>query len=505
MSIVEWCLAYWDVGVHSRKDLHGGGSCCQPELVLLVYGVWLLPLMQGRINVCSFMSLLPETHFRCDTAHHPKGVNDLFDVTINWQENTGGGRDTPMPCTPADMGGNANNPSQTTVSQAPKETTTRKTGVNDSTTPFPKATSGAFPNMPTTTHQDCSTPVTQKVKNEWHVYLAAGEDTDHNSIYTPPSHGLMTSTCRTRGIVEVTSATDQPYLTDAKQTRGKSSERSLSLKEQEEGYWFMYSIKHGGQQIQIWAYAHRKVLTFLKEHANNPHPTLDKIAPIYIGWVEKAARLYWQKKDEQKPLTRNSAQNSSDTISDFLSSAGQHTPTAVATPMATDIKPIPLPITGNIGGEIPSSIRTKNLLSIPGDPVTTAFFELNTPKRPDKTHEAFERCCAAVTRLVTNPASAPWLTSLGATVMTWTSGFWTLQADHGVTGGRSCLYMWALVGRTWLQLHGGGELRLPCCTMSIISETDNGACLQLPDLGVWGCVVVDYQTSILHVFHNYLY
>ena len=32
----------------------------------------------------------------------------------------------------------------------------------------------------------------------------------------------------------------------------------------------------------------------------------------------------------------------------------------------------------------------------------------------------------------------------------------------------------------------GGELHLPCCTMSIISETDNGACLQQPDLGAWG-------------------
>ena len=74
--------------------------------------------------------------------------------------------ETPTPHMLADMGGNANNPSQTTVLQAPKETTTRKRGVNESTTPFPKATSGAFPNMPTTGQQDHSTPATQKVKNE---------------------------------------------------------------------------------------------------------------------------------------------------------------------------------------------------------------------------------------------------------------------------------------------------------------------------------------------------
>ena len=72
-------------------------------------------------------------------------------------------------------------------------------------------------------------------------------------------------------------------------------------------------------------------------------------------------------------------------------------------------------------------------------------------------------------------------------------------------GGRSCLYAWALVGQTWLQLHRGGELCLPHCTVSIISETDNEACLQRLDLGAWGCVVADYQTSILPVFHNYLY
>ena len=51
----------------------------------------------------------------------------------------------------------------------------------------------------------------------------------------------------------------------------------------------------------------------------------------------------------------------------------------------------------------------------------------------------------------------------------------------------------------------GGELCLPRYTVSVISEMDNGACLQQPDLGAWGCVVVDYQISILHVFHNYLY
>ena len=65
---------------------------------------------------------------------------------------------------------------------------------------------------------------------------------------------------------------------------------------------------------------------------------------------------------------------------------------------------------------------------------------------------------------------------------------WMLWVGHRAMGGGSCLYMGALVGQTWLQLHGGGELHLPRCTMSIISEMDNGACLQRLDLGAWGCV-----------------
>ena len=63
---------------------------------------------------------------------------------------------------------------------------------------------------------------------------------------------------------------------------------------------------------------------------------------------------------------------------------------------------------------------------------------------------------------------------------------WTLQVGRMATKGGSHLYAWTQVGWTWLQLHGVGELRLPHCNMSVISETDNGAHLQWPYLGVWG-------------------
>ena len=49
--------------MHNRKDLHGRGSCCQPELVPLVYGVCLLPLMQGRIDV------VPCATFHCSERY----------------------------------------------------------------------------------------------------------------------------------------------------------------------------------------------------------------------------------------------------------------------------------------------------------------------------------------------------------------------------------------------------------------------------------------------------
>ena len=60
---------------------------------------------------------------------------------------------------------------------------------------------------------------------------------------------------------------------------------------------------------------------------------------------------------------------------------------------------------------------------------------------------------------------------------------WTLWAGHVATRGGSHLYVQMQVRQTWLQLHGVGELHLPCCTVSVISETDNGAHLLWLDLG----------------------
>jgi hypothetical protein len=178
----------------------------------------------------------------------------------------------------------------------------------------------------------------------------------------------------------------------------------------------MYGVKHGSQWAQIHEYTHRKALTFLKDPMNKPHPTPEEVSPIYIGWVEKAARLYQQKKDEWKPSAHTSTQNLSDTVSDFLSSVGQHTPTTVTSPTAMDIKCVPPPIPGNVGVTFATPFDAgKDSLKGDGDLVTTAFLELNTPKRPDETHKAFERQCAAVQRLLANPASAPWLTLIGAT------------------------------------------------------------------------------------------
>ena len=73
----------------------------------------------------------------------------------------------------------------------------------------------------------------------------------------------------------------------------------------------------------------------------------------------------------------------------------------------------------------------------------------------------------------------------GHNVTTWTSA--VLDATSG-----SCLYAWMQVRWTWLQLHGVGELCLPHCNVSVISEMNNGAHLQRPDLGAWG--VVNYMS-----------
>jgi hypothetical protein len=114
----------------------------------------------------------------------------------------------------------------------------------------------------------------------------------------------------------------------------------------------LYGIKHEAQRAQLWDYAHRKALTFLWDNMGKTNPTQKEITPIYVGWLDKAAKLYWQKKDKQE----SSAHTSTSTISDFLSSAGeQPTPTAKDYPPPTDVKrvPPPTPRVGNTNNSRP--------------------------------------------------------------------------------------------------------------------------------------------------------
>ena len=215
-----------------------------------------------------------------------------------------------MPFLLTGLGGRIDNLPQPTAPQELEDNSIQKKGVNESTTPLPRTTGGVVPNTPTVSQQDSNTAANQKGRNEHHIYLTTGEDTNHQSVYTPPSQGSITSTHKLKSRTEAMSAMDQPYSTDTRwATQSKSLERPLSIEEQEEGYWFMYGVKHGSQQAQIHDYAHRKALTFLKDHMNKPHPTPEEVSPIYIGWVEKASQLYQQKKDEWKPSAQTSTQH----------------------------------------------------------------------------------------------------------------------------------------------------------------------------------------------------
>jgi hypothetical protein len=237
---------------------------------------------------------------------------------------------------PIETGGFANKPPQTTIPRVSKGTYTRKSGVGDPATPFPKVTGGMFSDTATTKLLDCGVTASHKPKSKPQIYLAAGDDTDQNLTYAPPSRGSMTSAHRVK--VVMTSATDQPYSTDAERAvQGKNPEGALFLEEQEEGYWFTYGVKHEAWKTQLRDYALKKTLAFLRNNLNKPNPTQKEVIPIYIGWLEKAARLYQQKKDEQA----SSARNSASTISDFLSSV-EDCPTPTASHLIpTDIKWIP--------------------------------------------------------------------------------------------------------------------------------------------------------------------
>jgi hypothetical protein len=99
------------------------------------------------------------------------------------------------------------------------------------------------------------------------------------------------------------------------------------------------------------------------------NPTQKEITPIYVGWLDKATKLYRQKKDKRE----SSARTSTSTISDFLLSVGeQPTPTTKDYPPPTDVKrvPPPTPMVGNTN--IPTEITA--------DPINAAFWNLNTPK-----------------------------------------------------------------------------------------------------------------------------
>jgi hypothetical protein len=136
-------------------------------------------------------------------APNPKEATDATSIKIHLREH--------IVHTLTEMGGSTNNPPQNTAPRVHKGTTPRSEGVKEPTTPLPRTTSSTSPDMVTIKPQDCNITTSSNPRVEPHMYLASGEDTDQNLIYTPHSRRSMILTRRAKA------TTDQPYSMEVEQ------------------------------------------------------------------------------------------------------------------------------------------------------------------------------------------------------------------------------------------------------------------------------------------------
>jgi hypothetical protein len=129
-----------------------------------------------------------------------------------------------------------------------------------------------------------------------------------------------------------------------------------------------------------------------------------------------AVGAYHQRKDEMK----HSSQHSSSTVSKFLPLTREDiTPPITDTCRMGDTKVIPPPTQGKehtVVTRPPTKEEEADVpMPIPYDLIIPAMWNLQIPKQPSETLDEFGKCCATMTRLMSDPRTAALLSTMAAT------------------------------------------------------------------------------------------
>jgi hypothetical protein len=168
--------------------------------------------------------------------------------------------------------------------------------------PMTRITSSTTSETATVKPQIHVTPALRKLANEKRAYLASGEESNKNSVYTPQNHGSKTPSHGSPSRTEMTPATDEPKSTDIGYTapRHKCSEVTMSLEDREDCCWAKYRVQCEVRWAQIQEHTHIKAMTFLSHDMNDHNPTQEDVTPVYLAMLYKAAKAYCQKKDKRE-------------------------------------------------------------------------------------------------------------------------------------------------------------------------------------------------------------
>src|SRR5882757_11583846 len=174
----------------------------------------------------------------------PESAKKAAHTTPSRRERTDIRGDHSTPRALAETGGASNNPPKIHVPQVHEGTVHGEDGMTGQVNPITKTTSSTPSDTVTITPQVYVTPALRKLTTEARVYLASGEESDQNLVYTPQSCGSRTPNHGAQLMASLTSATDQPASTDTANQRHNPLEVSLSLRNQEDCYWATYNLQH---------------------------------------------------------------------------------------------------------------------------------------------------------------------------------------------------------------------------------------------------------------------
>jgi hypothetical protein len=166
-------------------------------------------------------------------ASIPEGTKTVIPIKPNQQEHRDTHGELSMSHAPTKVGGSDNNPPKVPIPQVHEGMAYEGNRVARPVHPMTRITSSTTSETATVKPRIYMTPALHKLANEKHAYLASGEESDKNSVYTPQNYGPKTPSHGSPSRTEMTPATDEPKSIDIGYTapRRKCLEVTMSLED----------------------------------------------------------------------------------------------------------------------------------------------------------------------------------------------------------------------------------------------------------------------------------